>query len=217
MVRSHMISINKWNPHGAPRSCFVDRNVNASIDFVSCLPSEVHLFDGLNIPRVIFLLTRGRKIQVAGRQLLKIRHEEVRGVTTRIGHFPLSRCPPVSVNPTVRRTIGSVIEHKWHLPDFDNTSRYISPENLLPIDSLGISICLPSQLSLIYQVCVGQHILLQYTTSNYLWTSSLLTALRVRAQMCAHFFRSLLVFALFPSIFGGSLQEARFWKGISTI
>ena len=38
----------------------------------------------------------------------------------------------------------------------------------------------------------------------------LLTALRVRAHMCAHFFRSLLVFAPFPSIFAGSLQEARF-------
>ena len=48
----------------------------------------------------------------------------------------------------------------------------------------------------------------------WLW---LLTALRVRAHMCAHLFRSLLIFALFPSIFGGSLQEARFWKGISTI
>ena len=37
-----------------------------------------------------------------------------------------------------------------------------------------------------------------------------LTALRVRAHMCAHFFRSLLVFAIFPSILGGTLQEARF-------
>ena len=45
----------------------------------------------------------------------------------------------------------------------------------------------------------------------------LLTALRVRAQMCAHLFGSLLVLAPFPSIFAGSLQEARFWKGISTI
>ena len=47
----------------------------------------------------------------------------------------------------MRRTIGSVIEHKRHLLGTDNTDCYISPGDLLPIDVLRTPIRLPSRWS----------------------------------------------------------------------
>ena len=121
-----------------------NRNANASIDFVACHPTDLHQFDDIDIPQVTFLTERSRSISLGSRKLLKIKHDEVGGVTTHIGHFLLSKCPPVALVPTVRRTIGSVIEHKRHLPSTDKANSCISPSDLLPIHSLGVAIRLPS-------------------------------------------------------------------------
>ena len=124
-----------------------DRNPKANIDFVACLPSEIVTLVETTNPRVIFLLGRARRIKMTGRQFLIVRHSDVGGVTTHVGYFILTHCPPVKLKETVHRSIGSVIEHKRHISGTSSSETYISPGDLLPFNALGTPIRLPTRWS----------------------------------------------------------------------
>ena len=58
-----------------------------------------------------------------------------------------THCPSVKLQAMVYRSIGSVIEHKRYIAGNDNIYGCICTNDLLPIKSLDMPICLPNQWS----------------------------------------------------------------------
>jgi len=73
---------------------FSTDNPNASIDFVACLPSETLEFKGTDIPQVIFLLTKGRRIICRSTVSVKLLASSNPEVRTQARLQPRLNCAP---------------------------------------------------------------------------------------------------------------------------
>ena len=76
-----------------------------------------------------------------------VKHSNVGGVTTHVGRFLLYKCPAVTLKSTVRRSVGSVIEHKRYIPSTDNPEGAIHTSDLLPINNVNSIVRLPSRFT----------------------------------------------------------------------
>ena len=134
-------------------------------------------------------------------------------------HHSCMRLPTIQMSTS--RSICNIIEHKRYIPCTDNTNRFISPEFLLRIDSLGMLIRLPSwwggfaTRSLAgFELCVALYLPTWCVPAHpspicykqFLWTSSL-SRLYCWSQTRYSLLRPL----------AGTTGEQPFWMSYSTL
>ena len=107
------------------------------------------LLDTAVKPRIFCLHKRGRQIKVdhSKVQSMLIHHVDVGGVTDAKTKFYLSNCPTICVPKTVRRTIGSVLDHKQYISFATKPQHFITTTDLLPCNNLDTLIEIPTWFS----------------------------------------------------------------------